>query len=77
LQEPISGGAAAFQLQSLGHTAAAVQTLVGPGKSASATLLPGSYQLSAHYSGDARYGPADGIGSLVIGKSCPLVSLSA
>ncbi len=77
MQAPISGGAAIFNLRSLGKTAAATQAFTGAGTTAGAKLLPGSYQLTAAYSGDALYGMASGSTSLDVGVTCPLVSLTA
>jgi hypothetical protein len=77
LQANISGGAAVFDLQPRSHMAAAVQALAGAGKAPSVQLLPGSYQLTASYSGDALYGPTSGNASLDVDATCHLVSLSA
>ncbi|BDA42937.1 hypothetical protein COCOBI_03-8300 [Coccomyxa sp. Obi] len=44
---------------------------------AGAKLLPGSYQVAATYSGDSNYLPARGSATLVVGATCPLVSLTA
>lgn len=76
MQVPLSGGAATFNLRSLGKTATAVQALTGGQKAAGAKLLPGSYQLTAAYSGDTSYSPASGSASLVVDVTCPLVSLT-
>ncbi len=76
-QANITGGSAEFVLHPRSHTAGAVQALTGADKSSSAKLLPGSYQLTAAYSGDALYGPGTGSASLHVGATCPLVSLTA
>ncbi len=75
MQAHITGGAAEFILHSVGKTAAAAQALTGTGTTAGAELLSGSYQLTAAFSGDSLYGMASG--SLDVGVTCPIVSLTA
>ncbi|BDA42939.1 hypothetical protein COCOBI_03-8320 [Coccomyxa sp. Obi] len=69
---PISGGTATFNLRSLGKRATAAQALKGGQKTVGAMLLPGSYQLTAAYSGDMFYGTASGSTSLDVGDYVPL-----
>ncbi|EIE24434.1 ABC1-domain-containing protein [Coccomyxa subellipsoidea C-169] len=69
----ITGGSAEFVLHPRSHTAGAVQALTGADKSSSAKLLPGSYQLTAAYSGNALYGPATGSASLDIDHACAYI----
>lgn len=86
-QANITAGEASFDLITNPITAAA-EALVGTGAGATpgtkladmtagAKLLPGSYQLVAAYSGDGNYLPAQGSATLVVGATCPLVSLTA
>ena len=73
-QAPISAGAAEFNVITNPITAAA-EALTGA--TTGAKLLPGSYQLAAAYSGNGVYLPTKGSATLVVGATCPLVSLTA
>ncbi|BDA42938.1 hypothetical protein COCOBI_03-8310 [Coccomyxa sp. Obi] len=82
----ITSGATTFDFITSPITAAA-EVLVGTKSGATAgakladmtagaKLLPGSYQVAATYSGDGTYLPARGSATLVVGATCPVLSLT-
>ncbi|BDA42940.1 hypothetical protein COCOBI_03-8330 [Coccomyxa sp. Obi] len=75
--EPVVAGAATFDLHFSGPLNSAADALKGSSVSEpDAELAPGSYQLTACYSGDTTYGPACGSAPLTVGPECSHLSLT-
>ncbi|BDA43502.1 hypothetical protein COCOBI_04-5140 [Coccomyxa sp. Obi] len=72
----LAASTASFDLQATDPIKSVAEVLHGQDESAGTKLLPGSYQLTATYSGDAVYGPATGSARLTVGPKCSLTSLA-
>lgn len=77
MQAPVIASAATFDLRFSGPLKSAADALKeGSVSGSDAELLPGSYQLTACYSGDTLYGPACGSAPLTVGPKCSQFSLT-
>ncbi|CAL8467422.1 g6960 [Coccomyxa elongata] len=74
---PIVASVATFDIRFSGPLKSAADTLKeGSGSGSDAELLPGSYQLTACYSGDIIYCPACGSAPITVGPKCSQFSLT-